>query len=81
MKKVSTTLIASPPTGMERDIERIRRRPHQEVLEQVISIADPAGLREFSSEICCATDVMRRLNLLYPTPLAEEDAAALGRLG
>jgi hypothetical protein len=64
-----------------RDIERIRRRPHQEVLEQVISIADPAALREFSSEIRRATDIMRRLTLLCPTPLAEEDDAALWRLG
>jgi len=63
------------------NIERIRRRPHREVLEQVISIADQAGLRAFSSEIRIATDLMIRLNLRCPTPLAEEDDAALGRLG
>ena len=64
-----------------RDIERIRRRPHQEVLKQVISIADRAGLLEFSYEIAIATDIMRRLDLVCPAPLAEEDDAALWRFG
>jgi hypothetical protein len=64
-----------------RDIERIRRKPHEEVLKEVISMADQVALQEFSSEICCATDIMRRLDLLCPTPLAEEDDAALWRLG
>jgi hypothetical protein len=64
-----------------RDIERIRRRPHQEVLEQVASIADHPGRRDFSSEIARANDILRRLNTLCPAPLAEEDDAALSRLG
>jgi hypothetical protein len=76
-------LLKSVPCVAEagQDIERIRHRPHQEVLEQVISIVDQAGLRAFSYEIRRATDLVRRLNLLCPAPLAEEDDAALSSLG
>jgi hypothetical protein len=63
-----------------RDIESTKRMPHQEVLEQVISIADQAGPPRVFSEICGTTDIMRRLNYFVHTALAEEDDAALWRL-
>ena len=61
------------------DVERIRSRPHQEVLEQVASMAGNARLLEsFSSEIQRANELIRRLRLF--TPLYSEDIAALSSL-
>jgi hypothetical protein len=63
------------------NIEMLRRRHQQDLLEQIASMADDPCLREtFSSEIQRAADLVRRLNLLACPPLTDEDRAALSSL-
>ena len=56
------------------NIEEIRRKPSEPVLQEVIAITDRLGRMQFASDIAAATSILARLEL---RKLSDEDDAAI----